>query len=66
MLKVKQKYLGQTLSILGVGLIDMDNVNQPILQVLDQKYPNKFTENSDATEAAAKPNSNKGKGKRAI
>jgi len=66
MLKVKQKYLGQTLSILGVGLIDMDNVNQPILQVLDQKYPNKFTEKSDATEAEPKPTAKKGKGKGSI
>ena len=40
MLKLKDKYKGQTLTIIGIGCLDMDSVGQPMLKVLSEKYPN--------------------------
>lgn len=59
MLKVKDKFKGVTATILGIGCIDFDSLTQPMLKVLEEKYPNKFTENAKPEK---EPKSRKGKG----
>lgn len=62
MLKLKEKYKGQTLTIVGIGCLDMDSIGQPMLNVLSDKFPNKFTEDAKPKKESAKPESNKGAG----
>lgn len=52
MLKVKEKYKGQTLTILGIGCVDLDKLAQPMLQVIQEKYPDKFVENAKPKKPA--------------
>lgn len=53
MIKLKDKYKGQTLTIVGVGCLDMDSIGQPMLKVLSDRFPNKFTEDAKAAKNSA-------------
>ena len=55
MLKVKEKFKGQTLTILGIGCVDFEEIGQPMLKVIHSLYPGKFTED-------AKPKKSKNQG----
>jgi len=52
MLKIKDKYKGQTLTILGIGCVDLDKLAQPMLQVIQEMYPDKFVENAKPKKPA--------------
>lgn len=62
MLKVVDKYKGQSMTILGIGCLDMDNIGQSMLQVLHSKFPNKFTEDVKPKSKPEKPKLKEGEG----
>tara|TARA_R110000868_G_scaffold94426_1_gene260477 strand:- start:94 stop:288 length:195 start_codon:yes stop_codon:yes gene_type:complete len=62
MLRIADKYKGQSMTILGIGCLDMDNIGQSMLKVLHSKFPNKFTEDVKPKPKSEKPKSEKGEG----